>query len=301
MSRVAIVTDSAADLSPRTADAAGVTVVPLEVSFGSERFQAGVDLTTDEFWQRLTAPGAPFPTTAAASPGDFRAAFEGCFERGAESVVCIDIAEDLSGAVRSARIARDLLPDRDITVIDSRTASMGVGLLVELAADLAAAGQSAPEICETVVARIPDIDLYVALDTLEYLRKGGRISGAQAAIGGMLSIKPIITVRDGIVETADRVRTKSKARERLLELLTARPVERVAVLHAMDPDVEAFRAELIERMPDSVDPNLVTVEPIGASVGPHVGPGAVGAVVLLQRGPGVSRATAAGAADTGEA
>lgn len=285
MSRVAIVTDSAADLSPRTADAAGIAVVPLEVSFGSERFRAGVDLPTDEFWRRLTAPGAPFPTTAAASPGDFRATFEACFERGAGAIVCIDIAETLSGTVKSARIARELLPERDITVIDSRTASMGVGLLALLAADLAAAGESATAIAETVARRISDVDLYVALDTLEYLRKGGRISGAQAAIGGLLSIKPIITVRDGVVETVDRVRTKSKARERLFELLTARPVERIAVLHADQPDVSAFRDELVARMPGSIDPNLVTVEPIGPSVGPHLGPGAVGAVLLFRATP----------------
>ncbi len=280
MSPVAIVTDSAADLSPRTADSAGIIVVPLEVAFGSERFRAGVDLPTESFWKRLTAPGAPFPTTAAASPGDFRAAFEGCFERGASAVLCIDIAETLSGTVKSARIARDMLPDRDITVVDSGSASMGVGLLALLGADLAASGLNAAEIAAIVTSRIPDIGIYVALDTLEYLRKGGRISAATAAIGGLLSIKPIITVREGLVDVLERVRTKSKARERVIELLTTRTVERVAVLHTMDPDVESCRDALGERLPGAVDPNHGTIEEIGPSVGPHVGPGAVGAVLL---------------------
>jgi len=283
MARVAIVTDSAADLTPADARAAGITVVPLEVTFGTERFRAGVDLTTEEFWARMLAPEAPFPTTAAASPGDFRDAFEACFAAGAEAIVCVDIAETLSGTIRSARIAREMLPGREIEIVDSRTASMGVGLLALLAAELAAAGRSAPEIASAIEQRRDDIDLYVALDTLEYLRKGGRISGAQAAIGGLLSVKPIITVREGLVVTADRVRTRARARERCLELLTARPAERVSILHTMAPDVEAFRAELIRRMPGGIDPARVSIQPVGPSVGPHLGPGCLGGVVLLER------------------
>ena len=283
MARVAIVTDSAADLTPADARAAGITVVPLEVTFGTERFRAGVDLTTEEFWARMLAPEAPFPTTAAASPGDFRDAFEACFAAGAEAIVCVDIAETLSGTIRSARIAREMLPGREIEIVDSRTASMGVGLLALLAAELAAAGRSAPEIASAIEQRRDDIDLYVALDTLEYLRKGGRISGAQAAIGGLLSVKPIITVREGLVVTADRVRTRARARERCLELLTARPAERVSILHTMAPDVEAFRAELIRRIPGGIDPARVSIQPVGPSVGPHLGPGCLGGVVLLER------------------
>lgn len=157
---------------------------------------------------------------------------------------------------------------------------MGVGLLALLGAEMAAAGRSAAEIAETLDRRTADTDLYVAVDTLEYLRKGGRISGAQAAIGGLLSMKPIITVRDGHVVQADRIRTRSKARERCLELLTATPVERAAILHSMDPEVEAFRAAFIARVPGGIDPALVSIEPVGPSVGPHLGPGFVGGVVL---------------------
>lgn len=283
MPRVAIVTDSAADLTPADARGAGITVVPLEVTFGTERFRAGVDLTTEEFWARMVAPDAPFPTTAAASPGEFRDAFEACFAGGAEAIVCVDVAETLSGTIKSARIARDMLPGREIHIVDSRSASMAVGLLALLGAELAAAGRAATEIAATLEQRRDDIDLYVVLDTLEYLKKGGRISGAQAAIGGLLSVKPIITVREGQVVTADRVRTKSKARERCLQLLTARPAERIAVLHTMDPDVEAFRDELIRRMPGGIDPSKVSIQPVGPSVGPHLGPGCVGGVILQRR------------------
>jgi len=283
VTRVAIVTDSASDLTPQDAQAGGISVVPLEVSFGSERFKAGVDLTTEQFWQRMVAPDAPFPKTAAASPGQFRDAFEACFAAGAGAVVCVDVAGTLSGTIKSAQIARDMLLHREIHIIDSRSASMGVGLLVQLGVELAAAGRSAAEIARILEGRTADIDLYVAVDTLEYLKKGGRISPARAAIGGVLSMKPIITVREGEVVQADRIRTKSKARERCLELLTARPLERLAVLHTMDPDVEAFRDELIRRVPGGIDPAMVSIQPVGASVGPYLGPGCVGGVVLYAR------------------
>jgi DegV family protein with EDD domain len=283
VTRVAIVTDSASDLTPEDARAAGITVVPLEISFGSERFKAGVDLTTEQFWERMVAPDAPFPTTAAASPGEFRDVFESCFAAGAGAVVCVDVAETLSGTIKSAQIARDMLLEREIHIVDSRSASMGVGLLAQLGVELAAAGRSAGEIAKILDDRAADIDLYVALDTLEYLKKGGRISGARAAIGGLLSMKPIITVREGHVVQADRIRTKSKARERCLELLTTRPVERIAVLHTMAPDVEAFRDELIRRVPGGIDPAMVSIQPVGSSVGPHLGPDCVGAVVLYAR------------------
>ena len=283
MARVAIVTDSAADLTPDDVRASGITVVPLEVSFGKERFRAGVEMTTEEFWRRMAAADAPFPTTAAASPGEFHDAFEACFAAGAGALVCVNVAGTLSGTIKSAAIARDMLLHREIHIVDSRSASMGVGILAQLGVELAAAGHSAAEIAKTLERRADDIDLYVAIDTLEYLKKGGRITGAQAAIGGLLSMKPIITVREGQVVQADRVRTKSKARERCLELLTARPAERVAVLHTMDADVAAFRDQLIGRVPGGIAPARVSIQPVGASVGPYLGPGCVGGVVLYAR------------------
>ena len=283
MTSVAIVTDSAADLTPATAAAAGITVVPLEVTFGPERFKAGVTLSTEEFWERMTAPDAPFPTTAAASPGDFKAAFDAAFAGGASAVVCITVAGTLSGTIKSAAIAREMLADREILIVDSGSASMGEGLLAQMAIVLATDGTPADRIAEILDDRKADLNLFVALDTLEYLKRGGRISGAQAAVGTLLSVKPIITIKDGAVATVDRVRTRSKARERVIELLTERPVERIAVLHTMADDVDGFRAELIGRVPGGIDPGKVSIQPVGPSVGPHLGPGGIGAVVLYAR------------------
>ncbi|HYM84118.1 MAG TPA: DegV family protein [Candidatus Dormibacteraeota bacterium] len=283
MAGVAIVTDSAADLTPEVAAGAGIRVVPLEVSFGSESFRAGIDLSTEAFWARMLAPSAPFPTTAAASPGDFGTAYQAAFASGATAVVCITVSGKLSGTVKSATIARDLMTDRDVRVVDSRTASMGHGLLALFAAELARRGLSADEIVTRVEERIPDTDLYVALDTLEYLRRGGRLSPAQAAIGSLLSVKPIITVRDGRVDTAERVRTRTKARERVLELLTERPAERIAILYTPGADPDAFREDVLARTAGSVEPDAVSVQLVGPSVGPHLGPGCLGGVVLLRR------------------
>jgi fatty acid kinase fatty acid binding subunit len=281
VARVAIFTDSASDLDPAEAAASGINIVPLLVTFGSETFKAGSELSGPDFWKRMTAPDAPFPTTAASSPGDFKEAYESVFEGGADAVVSIHVAGTLSGTIKSAQIARDMLPDREIHVVDSLGASMAEGILARMGIELAEADVPAEEIAAELESRAPDMRMYVALETLEYLKKGGRISGTQAAIGTLLSVKPIIAVKHGEVTTADRVRTRSKARERLLELIFERPVERIAILHTVAPDVEEFRAEVLRRLPD-VDPETVTVELVGASVGPHLGPGCVGAAVMYR-------------------
>ena len=280
MGRVAIVTDSAADLDPGAAAANGITVVPLIVSFGAESFRAGVDLTSEAFWDRMVAPDAPFPTTAASSPGTFRDTFEALFAAGAEAIVCVTVGSTLSGTFKSAQVARELLPERDIELVDSHSASMGQGLLASFAAELAAEGMPAAEVVRSVEARRDDALVVICLDTLEYLKKGGRISGPQAAIGSLLGVKPLISIKDGLVDTVDRVRTRSKARERAIEFILAEPVERIAVLHTVSPDVEAFRDEMIRRAPGGIDPARVSISLVGPSVGPHLGPGAVGAAVL---------------------
>ena len=280
MTRVAIVTDSASDLDVDVAAAAGITVVPLLVSFGDEEFRTGVDITITEFYRRLLAPGAPFPRTAACPPAAFQVEFERLLADGASAVVCITVGGRLSATQNSARLARDAIPGRPIHVIDSGTASMSQGILALLGAEASGAGASAVSIVAQLEARRRDARLYVALHTLEYLRRGGRISAAQAAIGSVLSVKPIITLADGVVETTDKPRTHGKARTRLLELLTAQPLERIAVLHTGATDADAFADELASRA--GVDRSAVSVGLIGPTVAPHIGPGAIGAAFLAR-------------------
>jgi len=280
VSRVAIVTDSASDMDPSRAEDLGIAIVPLVVNFGSESFKAGVDITTAEFWARMTGPEALFPTTAASSPGDFQAAYERAFADGAEAIVSVHVAGTLSGTIKSAEVAKGLLADREIHIVDSKSASMGEGELAELGVGMARMGVSAEEIARVLTKRRDDIGVFLALDTLEYLKRGGRISGAQAAIGTLLSVKPIIRIADGLVEVFERVRTKGKARERLIELLCERPMERLSVLHTTNAAVEEFAPELVARVPGGIDPARVTVDLVGPSIGPHLGPGCVGGVAL---------------------
>ncbi len=187
MANVAFVTDSASDLDPAVAAAAGIRIVPLSVTFGSETFRAGVDLSTDEFWVRMTAPNAPFPKTAASSPGEFKAVYEEAFAAGADEIVSIHVSTKLSGAIKSAEIAAGLLPDRAIHIVDLQGASMAQGILAFMGIDMAKMGVSGTEIARVLTDRASDLRMYVSLETLEYLKKGGRISGAQAAIGTLLS------------------------------------------------------------------------------------------------------------------
>jgi DegV family protein with EDD domain len=280
VARIVFVTDSASDLDPAIATRAGIHVVPLEVTFGDQKFRAGVDLSTADFWARMTAPDAPFPKTAAASPGDFKAVYDGIFAEGADAIVSVHVAGSLSGAIKSAEIARGMLPDREIHVVDSQGASMAEAILCFLGQDLAAGGASAASIAETLRTRANDLRMAVSLETLEYLKRGGRISGAQAAIGTLLSVKPIIAVEHGVVETADKPRTRSKSRERCIEILCERPIERISILHTMAPDVDAFRDEVVRR--GGLDPAEVMVMVVGPSVGPHLGPGCVGAAVMYR-------------------
>lgn len=283
MGRVAVITDSTADLAPEAAAAAGVQVIPLYVRFGDREYRDGVDITPERFWELLLAPGAPFPTTAAPSPGAFLEAFRAAFGAGADAIVCPTIGSRLSGTFASASVAARDLPGREIHLIDTGTTSMGTGLAAILAGELAAEGRSGSEIAARVTARLAHLDLYVAVDTLTYLRRNGRLSAARAAIGSVLSIKPIITVREGEVILAETPRTRSRARDRAIELISAQPVERLAFFYTPSSpreEIEAFRDRVVAAVPGGVDPRHVSIGLIGASTGPHLGPGMMGAVLL---------------------
>ncbi len=283
MATTAIVTDSTADLPSEVAAAAGLRIVPLYVRFGEEEFRDGVDLSVEQFWERLLDPASAFPSTASPSPGAFIEAFEACFRDGADGVVCLTIGSGISGTFGSASLAAKRLADRDIHVIDTQTTSMGTGILALYASELARTGASARDVAEAVRERVPDIQLFVAVDTMEYLRRNGRLSAARAAIGTVLSVKPIITMRDGLVVLAETPRTRGKARKRVIELSTEGPLERLSVLHTpVTPpeEVAEFRDALVSRIPGGIDPDHVTVGLIGASTGPHLGPGLMGAVFL---------------------
>jgi len=276
---VAIVTDSGSDLTPSQLRENHIRQVPLSVSFGEETYLSPDEMAPEVFWERLLAPDSPFPHTAAPSIGLFKRAFEEAFEDGHDAVVCICLSGDLSATIKHARMAGEMLPDRPITIFDSRLASIATGALALRGAALAESGASVAEIESHMAALRDGMGLYIGLDTLEYLRKGGRISHAKAAIGGLLSVKPIITLEHGLVVVAEQPRTRSKASERVLALMTERPAAELHLLYSPPTEPDALREAVLARMPGPL-PRLVTCEIIGPVIGAHVGPGAYGGVMV---------------------
>ena len=278
---VAIVTDSGSDLTPAHLREMAIRQVPLSVSFGDQTLLSPDEMGPELFWEKLLAPDSPFPHTAAPSIGLFKQAFERAFADGHEAVVCVCLSEGLSATIRHARMAREMLPGLPISIVDSMSASMAVGALALRGAALAASGASADEIESRLCALRDGVSLFVGLDTLEYLRKGGRISSAKAAIGGLLSIKPIVTVADGLVVVAEQPRTRSKATERVIELMTDRPVTELHLLYSPPVDPKVFAQAILARMPGPA-PRVVTAQIIGPVIGAHVGPGAYGGIMVRE-------------------
>jgi DegV family protein with EDD domain len=281
--RVAIVSETSCDLDPLVVAPAGITIVPLTVSFGTESFRAGLELSAEAFWARMTSPEKPQPSTAAPNPWDFLQAYEAAFAAGAEEIVSIHAGSQFSTIFDSARAAAAELPERVIRVIDTGSGSMAEGLLVLMAAEMADAGASADEIAAAVKERVADTAIFLTIDSFEYLRRGGRVSLLQAALATALTIKPVFTLRGTSIELIERPRTRSKAREALIAAATTRPVERLGIVHAMVPEIETFRDELVARVPGGIDPSTVTLMPIGPTAGTHLGPGAYGVAVLYRR------------------
>ena len=271
---VRVVTDSASDLTAEEAAALGVEVVPLTIRFGEEEFVDRKDLTPSEFYRRLAASPV-LPETAAPSPGAFEAAFRKLLDEGADGIVCINISSGLSATMQSAQTGARGIEGADIRVVDSRSITWGLGSQVEAAAKAAADGAAADEVVKLVEEMVPRTRVYGALDTLENLKKGGRIGGAQAMLGTLLSIKPVLDISApaGVVEQAGKPRTRAKALQFLADKVAAdAPVENVGVLHGSAPDVDRF----LDLLAPVVPRDEIHVGEIGATIGTHGGPRVVG-------------------------
>ena len=275
---VRIVTDSASDLPESACEEFDIEVVPLTIRFGSREYVDRQELSADAFWRELETSSV-LPETAAPSVGAFEERFRQLSDDGAEGIVCINLSSALSATMQSAQVAAKALEgETPVEIIDSKSASMGIGNLVLYAARRARDGASVDEIVRAEQDRRDRQALFATLDTLEYLRKGGRIGGAQALLGSMLSIKPVVTVADGRVEPATKVRTRSKALQYLLDRVPVGRVEQVSVLHANAPEVD----ELLEKLEPLVGDAEVVVGTIGPVVGVHTGPRTVG-LAWIQR------------------
>lgn len=269
---VHVFTDSGCDLSDDLVAKWNITIVPLSIRFGSEEFIDREQLSADAFWARLPQ-ASDLPETAAPAPGKFVDAFRAAAGAGATAIVCINLSAALSATMQAAELAaREVADVIPVTVIDSQQVSMGLGSLVLLAAELAAEGASPDTIVDAVLDARERTRLFGALDTLEYLRKGGRIGGAQALLGSMLSIKPLIEVTGGKVEEAGKVRTRSKALQALVDRVRAQPVESLAVLQGDAHDLETL-LDLLDPIVPRAD---ILVGTVGSTIGTHAGPGVIG-------------------------
>jgi DegV family protein with EDD domain len=270
--RVRIVTDSACDLPQRVADELGIEIVPLTIRIDGHEYVDRADLTPAEFWAKCAA-SPNLPETAAPAPGHFEAAYRRLAADGATSVVAINLSAALSATMQSAELAaRGVADTIPVTVVDSQQCTLGLGAIVMDCARLAAGGASH----QAVVDRARDLatrtKVWGALDTLENLKKGGRIGGAKAMLASALAIKPIIEVRDGKVEQGGKQRTRGKALAFLVEtLVNAGPVENLMVINADCSDVDAFVEQLRPHYAGEI-----VVGDIGPVVGSHAGRGTIG-------------------------
>jgi DegV family protein with EDD domain len=272
---VAIVTDSTAYLPKDIAERHQIFVVPNVVNWGTKTYRDGVDIQATEYFERLKTDPVQ-PTTAVASIGEFRDVYARAAES-APAVLGVHLSAKLSGTYSAAVQAAEMVTGHNIQVIDSNATAMALGFVVLAAARAAEAGQSFDQVKAAVEAAIPHVGVMFTVETLEFLRRGGRIGGAQAFVGGLLDMKPILELRDGRVEPVERVRSKRKAVDRVLELIsqkvTGKNPIRLATIHAAAPQEAAALLEAAKTRLGAVETIMAEASP---TVATHTGPGTVG-------------------------
>ena len=277
---VRIVTDSTCDLPAETIARYGICVVPLYINVGRQGFLDGIDITRQEFYTRLPS-FSEHPTTAVPSPQKFHAMYDALADEGATEILSIHISVSLSAVVDMARVAAQETTTLPVTVFDSHQLSLGTGFMVETAAKMAVEGSSVAEILVELNAQIQRSHVFAALDTLEYLKRSGRMNKYMAGFATLLQIKPILTMYDGNPGT-ERVRTRDRAMKRLVEMLTAvGSLERIAIVHthALPKHLAELRTLAAHLLPQGE----ILTEEITPVIGAHIGPGAMGFAVVGAR------------------
>jgi DegV family protein with EDD domain len=279
MASIQVVTDSACDLSPTTTEERNVRVVPLTIRFGSEELVDREELSGKEFWDRVIT-GPDMPATAAPSPGAFQQAFIEAHEAGSSGVVCVMLSSGLSATYQSACTAADAVADRiPVRVVDTLSVTMGQGLLVLAAQDMASNGAGLDDIEAALLDMLGRTHVYGVVDSLDYLRRGGRIGGAAQLVGSLLSIKPVIHVVDGVVEVESKQRTRSRALAYLAnKAVEAGPLERLGATNGAAPDFD----EVLDMLRKARSEHELVTGGLGPVVGSHAGPGSVGVCFITK-------------------
>ncbi len=272
---IRIVTDSSADLPAHLAERWNISVVPCYVVIDDQAYRDGVEISPDEFYRRLTS-NARLPTTAQPSAADFQQVYSELLSQG-HQVVSVHVSGKLSGTLNSAEQAQAALGEdaaASIEIVDSQLASIPLGLLVIAAAQLAEQAGSHQQVAEQVRHDIPLTNCFFMLDTLEYLQKGGRIGKAQAFIGSVLNVKPILTIRGGEAHPVERLRSQERGIRRLVELANEMsPLRLLAVIHSTEPEqAEGLRSRLSGLVPS----DDIVIARFGPTLGTYIGPKALG-------------------------
>jgi DegV family protein with EDD domain len=273
--KVSVVTDSAADLSREVAEAAGVSVVNLDVRLGEFGPEVTAQWSPAEFWQAC-AKIPELAETSAPSPGAFAQTFSALADKGATGIVCISLSSKLSATYQAAIVGAQSVVDRiEVRVIDSLLATMAEGLVALDAASVARAGGDLEQVSAAAISSRQRIELFGALAHLDNLRKGGRLGSAQALLGGLLDIKPVLEIKDGVLELESRPRTRSRSLDHVAAKARALgDLERIAVVHAAASDIEAF----VDLVASSFRRDIIEVGWLGPVIGAHVGQGTIALV-----------------------
>ncbi len=276
-----IITDSTCDISPQQQKELGIEILPLTVHFQQESFLDGVELSPAAFYQKLSQ-ATELPTTSQISPGVFTEVFQKYINQG-DQVVGIFISSHLSGTFQSAVMAKEMVGSEEIYLVDSLNATLGLALLVLQAADLRQQGKSAPEIFAELTAIVPKVRLLAAVDTLKYLKMGGRLSTITAVMGGILGISPVIAIIDGKVEAIGKAKGRKAAFQLMANRIKELPADNRYPISFGHSDAPQGLSEAQAFFQDVAVGNGRTIAVnIGAIVGTHVGPGAVGVAYVAQ-------------------
>jgi len=273
MARIRVVTDSACDVPEEIARRLNIDIVSLSIRFGDEEFTDRVDLSPEAFWAKCKA-SKTLPETAAPSPGAFQAAYERAIADSCDGVIVLTLSALLSATNQSAVLGAEAVTDKlPVRVVDTKAVSMAQGLLVIDVAEMAATGADLEQLVAHAESLVAKVGVVAMLDTLEHLIKGGRVGGARALLGQVLSIKPLLELKDGVVAEAGRQRTRSKALVAIAEVAKSHaPLKRLALVHGASSEV----ANLESLVEDVSTQNPIIVTDMGPVVGTHGGPGIIG-------------------------